>query len=69
MYLFLKILSWRPLQSSRVGLSGCGVDPSEGEPEEGIHTPTSLEYTFKVADPLRLALFYDAGYLRKEISK
>ena len=28
-------------------------------------TYASLEYTFKIADPLRFALFYDAGYLRK----
>jgi outer membrane protein insertion porin family len=26
----------------------------------------SLEYTFKIADPLRLALFYDGGFLREE---
>ena len=44
-----------------------GVDPSEGEPEGGnSYSYASLEYTFKVADPLRLALFYDAGYLRQE---
>ena len=43
-----------------------GVDPSEGEPEGGnSYSYASLEYTFKVADPLRLALFYDAGYLRR----
>ena len=24
----------------------------------------SLEYTFKVADPFELAIFYDGGYLR-----
>ncbi|MEC8244507.1 MAG: outer membrane protein assembly factor BamA [Verrucomicrobiota bacterium] len=42
-----------------------GVDPFEGEPEGGnSYSYASLEYTFKVADPLRLALFYDAGYLR-----
>ena len=42
-----------------------GVDPSEGEPEGGnSYSYASLEYTFKVADPLRLALFYDAGDLR-----
>ncbi|OUW36961.1 MAG: outer membrane protein assembly factor BamA [Verrucomicrobia bacterium TMED175] len=42
-----------------------GVDPSESEPEGGnSYSYASLEYTFKVADPLRLALFYDAGYLR-----
>ena len=28
-------------------------------------TYASLEYTFKIADPLRFALFYDAGYLRE----
>ena len=27
-------------------------------------TYASLEYTFKIADPLRFAFFYDAGYLR-----
>ena len=43
-----------------------GVDPVIGEPEGGnSYSYASLEYTFKVADPLRLALFYDAGYLRK----
>jgi outer membrane protein insertion porin family len=43
-----------------------GVDPSQGEPEGGhSYSYASLEYTFKVADPLRLALFYDAGYLRR----
>ncbi len=37
-----------------------------GEPIGGkSFTSGSLEYTFKVADPLRLAAFYDAGYLRK----
>ena len=42
-----------------------GIDPAEGEPEGGnSYSYASLEYTFKVADPLRLALFYDAGYLR-----
>ena len=42
-----------------------GVDPLQGEPEGGnSYTYASLEYTFKVADPLRLALFYDGGYLR-----
>jgi outer membrane protein insertion porin family len=25
----------------------------------------SLEYTFKIADPLRFALFYDGGFLRR----
>jgi len=28
-------------------------------------TYASLEYTFKIADPLRFAFFYDAGYLRE----
>ncbi len=43
-----------------------GIDPAEGEPEGGnSYSYASLEYTFKVADPLRLALFYDAGYLRR----
>ena len=42
-----------------------GINPAEGEPEGGnSYSYASLEYTFKVADPLRLALFYDAGYLR-----
>ena len=42
-----------------------GVDPSEGEPEGGnSYSYASLEYTFKVADPLRLALFYDGGFIR-----
>ena len=35
-----------------------GVDPLQGEPEGGnSYTYASLRYTFKVADPLRLALF------------
>ena len=43
-----------------------GIDPAEGEPSGGnSYSYASLEYTFKVADPLRLALFYDAGYLRR----
>lgn len=42
-----------------------GVDQSVNEPEGGnSYSYGSLEYTFKVADPLRLALFYDGGYLR-----
>ena len=42
-----------------------GVNPVIDEPEGGnSYSYASLEYTFKVADPLRLALFYDAGYLR-----
>ncbi len=42
-----------------------GVNPSVNEPEGGnSYSYASLEYTFKVADPLRLAVFYDAGYLR-----
>ena len=32
--------------------------------EEILILTLVLEYTFKVADPLRLALFYDGGYLR-----
>ncbi len=43
-----------------------GVNPVIDEPEGGnSYSYASLEYTFKVADPLRLALFYDAGYLRQ----
>ena len=43
-----------------------GVDPLIKEPQGGnSYSYGSLEYTFKVADPLRLALFYDAGYLRE----
>ena len=43
-----------------------GVNPVIDEPEGGnSYSYASLEYTFKVADPLRLALFYDAGYLRE----
>ena len=42
-----------------------GVNPSVNEPEGGnSYSYASLEYTFKVADPLRLALFYDGGFLR-----
>jgi outer membrane protein insertion porin family len=44
-----------------------GINPSDAkrEPMGGnSYSYASLEYTFKVADPLRLALFYDAGYLR-----
>ena len=43
-----------------------GVDQSVNEPEGGnSYSYASLEYTFKIADPLRLALFYDGGYLRE----
>lgn len=43
-----------------------GVDPLIKEPQGGnSYSYGSLEYTFKVADPLRLALFYDGGYLRE----
>ena len=42
-----------------------GVNPTVNEPEGGnSYSYASLEYTFKVADPLRLALFYDGGFLR-----
>ena len=41
------------------------MNPHLGEPEGGnSYSYASLEYTFKVADPLRLAIFYDGGYLR-----
>jgi len=37
----------------------------EGEPVGGnSFSYASLEYTFKVADPLRFAFFYDGGFLR-----
>ena len=43
-----------------------GINPSEGESAGGhSYSYASLEYTFKVADPLRLALFYDGGFLRE----
>ena len=39
---------------------------SQKEPVGGNSvTYASLEYTFKIADPLRFAFFYDAGFLRK----
>ena len=39
----------------------------DGEPIGGnSFSYASLEYTFKVADPLRFALFYDGGFLRRE---
>lgn len=42
-----------------------GIDPAINEPEGGnSYSYASLEYTFKIADPLRLALFYDGGFLR-----
>jgi outer membrane protein insertion porin family len=42
-----------------------GIDSSINEPVGGnSYSYASLEYTFKVADPLRLALFYDGGFLR-----
>jgi outer membrane protein insertion porin family len=42
-----------------------GIDSSINEPKGGnSYSYASLEYTFKVADPLRLALFYDGGFLR-----
>ena len=38
----------------------------EGEPVGGnSFSYASLEYTFKVADPLRFAFFYDGGFLRR----
>ena len=38
----------------------------EGEPMGGnSFSYASLEYTFKVADPLRFAFFYDGGFLRR----
>ncbi|MEC8014219.1 MAG: outer membrane protein assembly factor BamA [Verrucomicrobiota bacterium] len=38
---------------------------SAGEPMGGnSYSYAGLEYTFKIADPLRFALFYDGGYLR-----
>ena len=38
-----------------------------GEPVGGnSYSYFGLEYTFKVADPLRFALFYDGGFLRNE---
>ena len=48
------------------GYRDAGVDPLIKEPQGGnSYSYGSLEYTFKVADPLRLALFYDGGYLRE----
>jgi outer membrane protein insertion porin family len=39
---------------------------NEGEPMGGnSFSYASLEYTFKVADPLRFAFFYDGGFLRR----
>ncbi len=40
--------------------------PQDGtEPKGGnSYSYAGLEYTFKIADPLRFALFYDGGYLR-----
>ena len=39
----------------------------EGEPMGGnSFSYGSLEYTFKIADPLRFALFYDGGFLRTD---
>jgi len=39
----------------------------EGEPIGGnSFTYASLEYTFKIADPLRFAIFYDGGFLRED---
>ncbi|MEK9772242.1 MAG: outer membrane protein assembly factor BamA [Opitutae bacterium] len=41
-------------------------DPIAKEPTGGnSYSYASLEYTFKVADPLRFALFYDGGFLRR----
>ncbi len=42
--------------------------PNEsGEPTGGnSFSYASLEYTFKVADPLRFAFFYDGGFLRED---
>ena len=41
-------------------------DEAGNEPTGGnSYSYASLEYTFKVADPLRFALFYDGGFLRK----
>ena len=38
-----------------------------GEPTGGnSYSYASLEYTFKIADPLRFALFYDGGFLRED---
>ena len=41
--------------------------PQDGtEPKGGnSYSYAGLEYTFKIADPLRFALFYDGGYLRE----
>ena len=37
------------------------------EPEGGNSLSyATLEYTFKLADPLRFALFYDGGFLRRK---
>ena len=39
----------------------------EGEPIGGnSFSYATLEYTFKVADPLRFAIFYDGGFLRRK---
>ncbi len=38
-----------------------GTEPIGGN----SYTYAGLEYTFKVADPLRFAVFYDGGYLRE----
>jgi outer membrane protein insertion porin family len=44
------------------------VGPKDaGEPVGGnSYGMFSAEYTFKLADPLRFALFYDAGFAKKE---
>ena len=39
----------------------------DGEPIGGnSFSYASLEYTFKIADPLRFAIFYDGGFLRED---
>ena len=39
------------------------IQPIQGKNQRVWTIFFSLEYTFKVADPLRLAIFYDGGYL------
>ena len=65
MFLSLINFSWEAHTIFGVGTTGMPGASIAGEPMGGnSYSYAGLEYTFKIADPLRFAFFYDGGYLR-----
>jgi outer membrane protein insertion porin family len=47
----------------KVGLPAFGIPPSGSPTGGGSYAMASAEYTFQVVEPLRLAVFYDVGFV------